>query len=193
MKSNQKKQDEFSRREKELLKDFKELLKEKTSLMPEPFNDYIFQGSGGNFSLSGLFADKKELMVYHCCGVECRACKCRISAVDATLDCLSDVSRLLAISNDPSQSQQVVREHHKWKLQLYSAGGNSFTADAGFLKHGQPEAGISFFMKDDYGRLFRRATVSSNLLDLMLPQVYSALLIPGAKELDLNVCTSRTI
>lgn len=91
--------------------------------------DYAFQTSNGETTLSGLFADRKRLLVIHNMGQGCRYCTLWADGINGVLGHLEDAMAVVLVSKDPPEVQRRMALDRGWKFRLASHGGGRYMAE----------------------------------------------------------------
>lgn len=91
--------------------------------------DYAFQTSNGETTLSGLFADRKRLLVIHNMGQGCRYCTLWADGINGVLGHLEDAMAVVLVSKDPPEVQRRMALDRGWKFRLASHGGDRYMAE----------------------------------------------------------------
>ncbi len=155
--------------------------------------EYVFEGPDGKQSLSELFDGRSQLIVYHFMfgpGWEegCPGCSFVSDHVDAARQHFEhhDIS-YVAISRAPIAELLPYKERMGWTFRWYSSNGNEFNFDFGAsfrpedlekgpvffnftdqkLK-GQEQPGLSVFVKDEQGKVYRTYSTYERGLDLLI-------------------------
>jgi len=92
-------------------------------------SDYAFQTSGGETSLSGLFAGRERLLMIHNMGQGCRYCTLWADGINGVLDHLEDAMAVALVSKDPPETQRRMALDRGWKFRLASHGGGAYMAE----------------------------------------------------------------
>ena len=171
--------------------------------------DYVFEGPAGKESLSALFADKRQLIVYHFMfdpGWEagCKHCSFWADNFNGIGVHLAhrDVS-MVVISRAPLAKIEAFRRRMGWSFPWFSAFGSDFNYDFGVsftpearqgegsvYNYTEREArmadreGVSVFCKDAAGAVFHTYSTYSRGIDL-LNGAYNYLdLVPKGRDED---------
>ena len=179
-------------KEKEFTRLRDELSQQRRNLSWEAVEkDYVFEGADGQQSLSDLFGDSSQLIVYHFMfdpewEAGCKSCSFwadNFNGIDIHLQ-HRDVS-FLAISRAPYSKLAAYRKRMGWSFRWLSSFGTSFNYDycasftpeevsgGGFFNYsigkvwGQDVVGISVFYKDDKGKVFHTYSCYSRGVDMM--------------------------
>jgi predicted dithiol-disulfide oxidoreductase (DUF899 family) len=168
--------------------------------------DYVFEGPDGSRTLSDLFEDKSQLIVYHFMYGEdweegCKSCSFWADQYDRINLHIGqrDVS-IAAISRAPWQQFAGFKDRMGWQFRWLSSAGNSFNEDyhvsfsnpgQGYYNYresgvGQEMPGLSVFYKDDSGKIYHTYSCYSRGLDPLNPTYQMLDLVPkGRDESDL--------
>ncbi len=115
---------------------------------PEVVRDYFLAGPEGKVRLSELFRGKKDLIVIHNMGRQCRYCTMWADGFNGLLPHLADRAGFAVVSPDPVAVQQKFALRRGWKFPFYSGRGSTFSKDMGFLpRPGEPWPGVSTFRR----------------------------------------------
>jgi predicted dithiol-disulfide oxidoreductase (DUF899 family) len=139
-------QEEWQKQRNELLKEEKELtrrgdeLAEKRRALPwvEVEKDYEFDTVEGKKSLSDLFGDHSQLLIYHFMfgppyEAGCVACSSIADTLAPNVPHLAARdTKLLLVSRAPLDTLQAYRERMGWDIDWVSAGDTDFNLDLGF-------------------------------------------------------------
>ncbi len=130
------------------------LLKKELALLE--VQDYEFEFIDGQTNLSKLFRDKGDLIVIHNMGSHCAYCTMWADGFNGVLPHIQDRTSFVVISPDSPVTQKEFSDSRGWKFSMVSAQNNTFIKDMGFeLEDGKYMPGVSFFHKDNRGRIIR--------------------------------------
>jgi predicted dithiol-disulfide oxidoreductase (DUF899 family) len=159
----------------------------------EVTKDYEFETPEGKKSLKDLFGDKSQLMVYHFMYAPgwtegCTGCSFVSDQFDGALLHMApkDVS-FVVVSRAPLAEFQAFKNRMGWDFNWISSAGTSFNYDFGVsfrrddldagpvfynfkeqkLK-GEDQPGLSVFVKDSEGRIYRTYSTYERGLDILL-------------------------
>ena len=170
---------------------------------------YLFDGPGGEESLSDLFAGRSQLVVYHFMyGPDweegCPSCSFWADNFDGIDIHLAhrDIS-LVIVSRAPMTTLNAYRERMGWGFKWVSSLGNDFNFDyqvsftAESLEQGAPNynfgtvqfdggeaPGISVFAKDELGELFHTYSCYARGLDMLNGAYHYMDLVPKGRDED---------
>lgn len=170
--------------------------------------NYVFEGPERTASLTELFQDRSQLVVYHFMFVPeweegCRSCSFWADNFNGVTIHLNhrDVT-LVAISRAPWEKLEAFRRRMGWNFQWFSSGNNdfsydyhvSFTSEAlenevefnyAKRKIDEPEwPGVSVFYQDKEGDIFHTYSTYSRGIDI-LNTAYNYLdLVPKGRDED---------
>jgi len=155
--------------------------------------DYIFEGPDGKMSLSDLFGDKRQLVVYHFMygpgwDEGCVGCSHLADQVDGPRQHFEQVDvSFVAISRGSLKELEAFKERMGWSFDWVSSGGTDFNQDYGvsftpeqvasgkiFYNYGMTEQvydelpGVSVFYKDEDGTVFHTYSSYGRGLDILL-------------------------
>ena len=171
---------------------------------------YAFDGPQGRETLADLFADKSQLIIYHFMlapGWEegCKSCSYVADHFDGAIPHLAqrDVT-MLTISRAPLAEIDAYKKRMGWQFKWVSSSGNDFNYDFkvsfvddevgkqgiynfGTTKvYGDEMPGISVFVKNKAGEVFRSYSTYARGLDNMIGTYQLLDLVPkGRDEADL--------
>lgn len=169
--------------------------------------DYLFSSPVGDFSLSELFEDKSQLILYHFMyGPDwdegCKSCSFWADQYD-TINLhigARDVS-LAVISRAPWQKFNTFKERMGWQFKWLSSAENSFNSDYQVSYPGEEKGiynyretgvmeempGLSVFFKDEDGKMYHTYSTYSRGLDPLNATYQMLDLVPrGRDESALN-------
>lgn len=130
----------------------------KRKLPPEEVKDYLLRGAEGPIRLSQLFRGKKDLVVVHNMGRNCRYCTMWADGFNGLLPHLSDRAGFAVVSPDAVSVQQKFAASRGWKFPMYSGKGSTFIKDMGYLpRPTEPMPGASTFRRKG-AKIYRIAT-----------------------------------
>jgi len=117
--------------------------------LSEQVEDYEFLGSENQkINLSGLFGQKKDLILVHNMGTSCPYCTMWADGFNGLLPHLEDRASFAVSSPNEPATQKEFASARGWQFQMVSTKGTSFAKDMGFEKDGMPTPGVSVFYKD---------------------------------------------
>jgi predicted dithiol-disulfide oxidoreductase (DUF899 family) len=125
----------------------------------EPVEDYELTLSDGKKTrLSALFGRQKELVLIHNMGTGCPYCTLWADGFNGLVSHLEDQAAFVLESPDRPETQRKFAKRRGWDFRMVSSRGSSFRRDLRYEdREGNPIPGISTFIKDKRGRIFRRA------------------------------------
>jgi len=96
--------------------------------------EYSFEGADGNVTLSHLFGDKSELLVYHFMyapGSEqpCKSCTAWADQFSGLFPYLSKISSIAVIAAAPYAKLEEVKKNRNWQTPMFSTGNSDFNSD----------------------------------------------------------------
>jgi predicted dithiol-disulfide oxidoreductase (DUF899 family) len=195
--------------EKELTRQRDELSRQRRELPWEKVEtNYVFESPYGPESLTDLFADRSQLIIYHfMLGPDweegCKSCSFLADHFDATRIHLAhrDVT-FAVVSRTPMTRIQAFQKRMGWRFHWVSSYGTDFNRDYGvqFTKDelagevnynygkqrfGSEEApGLSVFYKDDAGEVFHTYSTYSRGLDTLVGTYQFLDLVPKGRDED---------
>ena len=123
----------------------------------EPVADYALATTRGPVKLSALFSGKRDLIVIHNMGRQCRYCTMWADGFNGLYPHLADRAAFVVISPDSPAVQKKFAASRGWRFPMASGQGSTFIHDMGFLpKPDEPWPGVSTFQRVR-GRIFRVA------------------------------------
>jgi predicted dithiol-disulfide oxidoreductase (DUF899 family) len=141
-------QKKIARLEAELVGQQEHLAELKRRLPEEEVKDYTLRGPDGYVRLSQLFQGKKDLVVVHNMGRQCRYCTMWADGFNGVLAHLTSRAGFAVVSPDAVGVQQKFAASRGWKFPLYSGKGSTFIKDMGFLPSpSEPMPGVSTFRR----------------------------------------------
>lgn len=140
----------------------KELVELIKSEGPEPVEDYVLKGAGGeDVRLSELFGDKEDLLLVHNMGTRCPYCTLWADGFNGVTHHFEDRAGFVVVSPDAPDVQAAFAASRGWTFRMASAAGSAFTKDLGFEAEHEgkpwPMPGCSTFHKDADGKIVRVA------------------------------------
>jgi predicted dithiol-disulfide oxidoreductase (DUF899 family) len=147
---------ELGRAEKELERLRKKVAKLRRSQAAEEVADYAFKDFKGKpVSLSSLFGAKKELILVHNMGSDCRYCTLWADGFTGLTRHLQNRAAFAVESADSPAHQAQFYKSRGWNFRMVSSQGTAFKSEMGFAgKDGDPYPGVSVFVKKN-GKIFR--------------------------------------
>jgi predicted dithiol-disulfide oxidoreductase (DUF899 family) len=120
--------------------------------------DYVLHGPDGTVRLSELFRGKKDLIVVHNMGRNCRYCTMWGDGFNGLRHHLADRAGIAVVSPDPVSAQQKFAKSRGWAFPLYSGRGSTFIKDMGYQpKPNEPMPGVTTFRRKG-NKIYRVAT-----------------------------------
>lgn len=175
----------------------------------EVTTEYVFDGPQGPRSLSDIFDDRRQLVVYHFMfapdwDAGCRSCSFWADNFNPICVHLNhrDVT-MAAISRAPYEKLAAYRKRMGWSFPWYSSNRNTFNYDYSvsfseadlakghtiynyreyeLVDDDTDEPGISVFYKDDSGRIFHTYSTYSRGIDLMNTAYNYLDLVPKGRD-----------
>ncbi|MHA1206791.1 MAG: DUF899 family protein [Candidatus Hodarchaeales archaeon] len=118
--------------------------------------EYTFEFIDGTITLSELFHDKEDLIVIHNMGKHCAYCTMWADGFNGVLPHIQDRTSFVVISPNSPVIQKEFSDSRGWKFSMVSAQSSTFIKDMGFeLEDGKYMPGVSFFHKDNKGKIIR--------------------------------------
>jgi predicted dithiol-disulfide oxidoreductase (DUF899 family) len=120
--------------------------------------DPAFVGpDGAPTTLSKLFGKHQEMVLIHHMGVRCNFCMLWADGLSGVAPHLRDRAAFVVVSPDKPETNALRAKDRHWDFPVYSHAGTSFSADMGFYEDDGEWPGVSTFVKDDSGAIFRVA------------------------------------
>jgi predicted dithiol-disulfide oxidoreductase (DUF899 family) len=152
--------------------------------------DYVFDGESGAISLTNLFGDGSQLLIYHFMfhsewDEGCKSCSFWADSYNGVVEHLkARDTALVAVSSAPLDKLLAYRDQLGWSFPWVSSAGNSFNQDFNVTftreeidsgkavynyretQHiGEEMPGLSAFRKDDDGAIYHTYSTYSRGLD----------------------------
>jgi predicted dithiol-disulfide oxidoreductase (DUF899 family) len=169
--------------------------------------DYVFDGSDGKETLSDLFAERNQLIVYHFMlgpgwGEGCKSCSYLADHFDGANWHLPhrDVT-FVVISRAPLAEIQAYQKRMGWRFKWLSSHGNDFNFDyhVSFTKEDEKKGrihynyaacefisdelpGLSVFYKDENGDVFHTYSTYARGLDMLVGTYNFLDLVPKGRD-----------
>jgi len=169
--------------------------------------DYVFDGPDGKETLSDLFADRNQLIVYHFMlgpgwGEGCKSCSYLADHFDGANWHLPhrDVT-FVVISRAPLAEIQAYQKRMGWRFKWLSSHGNDFNFDyhVSFTKEDEEKGrihynyatcefisdelpGLSVFYKDENGDVFHTYSTYARGLDMLVGTYNFLDLVPKGRD-----------
>lgn len=115
---------------------------------------YTLEGETGEVSLAQLFADRRQLIVYHFMfdsdwEAGCEGCSWVVDAMSHPAHLNARDTSLALVSRAPLPMLQTYRARMGWDLPWFSSAGTSFNDDFDATVEGEEHHGVSVFVRDD--------------------------------------------
>ena len=169
--------------------------------------DYCFQGSNGEVALADLFDGRSQLLLYHFMfhpdwQEACKSCSFWADGYNAITPHLAqrDVT-LVAVSRAPLPKLQAFAARMGWNFPWYSSYGSDFNYDyqvsftdediaSGHVNYNfreteftpQEAPGLSVFMRDENGQVYRSYSCYARGLDMLNPAYHHLDLVPRGRN-----------
>jgi predicted dithiol-disulfide oxidoreductase (DUF899 family) len=112
----------------------------------EPVADYTLATLSGTVKLSALFGRKRDLIVIHNMGRQCRYCTMWADGFNGLYPHLADRAAFVVISPDLPLVQKKFAASRGWRFPMASGQGSTFIEDMGYLPApDDPRPGVSTF------------------------------------------------
>jgi predicted dithiol-disulfide oxidoreductase (DUF899 family) len=125
---------------------------------------YTFAGPGGPTTLLDLFADRRQLLLYHFMfgpgapgwpDAGCPGCSMFVDQIGHPAHFHARNTSLALVSLAPLEKIEAYRERMGWTLPWYSSAGSDFNRDFGVTTDQGETFGLSVFYRDDEKRILR--------------------------------------
>ncbi|MBD3168869.1 MAG: DUF899 domain-containing protein [candidate division Zixibacteria bacterium] len=144
--------------EDKLMEAKKQLVELRRTLPRQEIDDYQFIDGGNNpVKLSELFGSHKELILIHNMGKNCAYCTLWADEFNGMIDHLENRAGFVVVSSDSPEEQKEFAQSRGWRFKMVSALNSSFTKDMGFETDGKYLPGVSTFIKEANGKIYRAA------------------------------------
>jgi predicted dithiol-disulfide oxidoreductase (DUF899 family) len=126
--------------------------------------DYAFEGPDGTRSLLELFEGRRQLLLYHFMfapGVGgwpdagCVGCSMNVDQFTNPAHLHARDTSFVVVSLAPLAAIEGYKRRMGWTIPWYSSAGSSFNRDFGLTTDDGEDAGLSVFLRDDDGNLYR--------------------------------------
>jgi predicted dithiol-disulfide oxidoreductase (DUF899 family) len=126
--------------------------------------DYTFEGPTGTRSLLELFDGRRQLLLYHFMfapdvsgwpDAGCVGCSMNVDQFAHPAHLHARDTSFVIVSRAPLEAIERYRERMGWTLPWYSSAGSSFNSDFGLTTDDGEDAGLSVFLRDDDGSVYR--------------------------------------
>jgi predicted dithiol-disulfide oxidoreductase (DUF899 family) len=119
------------------------------TIEPEAVEDYEFAKPGGTVRLSGLFGDKRDLIVILNMGASCPYCTLWADGYNGLYPHIADRAAFVVSSPDAPDVQTRFAAGRGWRFPMVSHGGTDFAGDMGYRSDsGGYLPGVSVFQRD---------------------------------------------
>jgi len=145
--------------QKEIYEKKKQLAELRKKAPRQEVSEYILKThDGSEVSLSSLFGTHNELVLIHNMGKGCAYCTLWADGFNGVVPHLENRAAFVVVSPDAPDVQKAFAESRGWKFRMFSGRGSSFTKDMGYqTEDGHNQPGVSTFVKDSDGKLYRVA------------------------------------
>jgi predicted dithiol-disulfide oxidoreductase (DUF899 family) len=144
--------------EASLVKQHEKLAAMKRKLKRELIPDYVLSTSEGPVRLSKLFGAKKDLIVVHNMGRQCRYCTMWADGFNSLYPHLADRAAFVVVSPEPPAAQEEFAATRGWRFPIASGHGSTFIQAMGFMPApDDPQPGVSTFQRVQ-GKIYRVAS-----------------------------------
>ena len=140
-----------------MVKQHQRLAELKRSSPREPVRDYKLRSTSGEVPLSELFGNQHDLIVVHNMGQACRYCTMWADGFNGLYPHLSSRAAFAVVSPDPPEWQRAFAESRGWRFPILSGEGSTFIKDMGFKEEDGYMPGVSTFVREESGEIFRVA------------------------------------
>ncbi|GAA1458375.1 DUF899 domain-containing protein [Nocardiopsis exhalans] len=116
--------------------------------------DHVFEGEGGEYSLTDLFQGRRQLIVYHFMlppgsDHQCEGCSMFVDNLGDPAHLNARDTTLALVSRAPYPEIAAVRERMGWTVPWYSSFGGGFNEAMGVTVGGGDNFGLSVFIRND--------------------------------------------
>lgn len=114
---------------------------------------YEFDGPEGPVTLSDLFADRPQLIVYHFMfgedwGAGCNGCSWVVDAMSHPAHIRGRDASIAVISRAKLDKLLAYRKRMGWNIDWYSSNGSTFNDDMGVTVNAEESHGVSVFLRN---------------------------------------------
>jgi predicted dithiol-disulfide oxidoreductase (DUF899 family) len=135
--------------ERRLVAQHQKLAALKRKIPAKPVEDYVLRTADGTVKLSELFNGKRDLIVIHNMGRQCRYCTMWADGFNGLYPHLADRAGFAVVSPDSPAVQKRFAASRGWRFPMASGQGSTFIEDMGFLPApDDPRPGVSTFRKN---------------------------------------------
>lgn len=154
--------DKIKEAEAQLAATRQELSDLRQNLPREEVDSYRFRDGGGKrIDLADLFGDRSDLLLVHNMGKSCPYCTLWADGYEGFRRHIENRTAFVLVSPDEPGVMKSFAESRDWKFRTVSAQGTSFSYDMGYEDElGQSLPGVSTFVREDDGKVYRVATAS---------------------------------
>jgi predicted dithiol-disulfide oxidoreductase (DUF899 family) len=126
--------------------------------------DYVFEGPDGARSLLELFDGRRQLLLYHFMfapdvpgwpDAGCVGCSMNLDQFAHPAHLHARGTSFVIVSRAPYDAIERYRRRMGWTIPWYSSAGSSFNVDFGLTTADGEDAGLSVFLRDDEGNVYR--------------------------------------
>lgn len=163
----------------------KKYIKVISKIAARDVNDYTFKDRDGkDVKLSEMFGSKEYLVLVHNMGRACSYCTLWADGFSGVAYYIEMKMAFAVVSPDPFEIQKEFADSRGWKFKMYSASGNTFTADMGYYTETDGYwPGCSVFRKNADGSIHRVSKDFFGPGDFYSSPWHFFDLIPKAEEL----------
>jgi len=135
--------------------------------------EYVFEGPNGKASLSELFENRRQLLLYHFMfapGVHgwpaagCPGCTMFVDQIVHLSHLHARDTTLVLVSRAPLANIEAYRKRMGWSVPWCSSAGTDFNRDFGLTTDTEERHGLSVFIRDG-GKIFRTYFTSARGLE----------------------------
>jgi predicted dithiol-disulfide oxidoreductase (DUF899 family) len=126
--------------------------------------DYAFEGPTGTRSLLELFDGRRQLLLYHFMfapdipgwpDAGCVGCSMNVDQFCHPAHLHERNTSFVLVSLAPLDAIEAYKKRMGWTIPWYSSAGSSFNSDFGLTTDAGEDAGLSVFLRDDDGTVYR--------------------------------------
>ena len=123
---------------------------------PQKIKDYTLQTLNGPKTLSSMFGEKKELILWHNMGTKCVYCTLWGDGFNGFTDHIQSRAAFVMVNGDDVATQNEFAKSRGWRFPMASSQGTTLGADLHFSKPGDSmhHPGLSILTKDASGQMY---------------------------------------
>lgn len=126
--------------------------------------EYAFEGPAGTRSLLELFDGRRQLLLYHFMfapdipgwpDAGCVGCSMNVDQFGHLAHLHARDTAFVVVARAPLDAIEGYKRRMGWTIPWYSSAGSSFNSDFGLTTDAGEDAGLSVFLRDDDGNVYR--------------------------------------